>query len=348
MGRMQCRRWAVSAVLISCMSAAAQPAGPAPAAPPAPAGLAARVNGQPIPESAVQRPLERVPDEKRGAARKEVLDYLIGNVLIDQYVLQLAQFAVAPKEVDAKEDEVKAELKKLNKDFGKMLEEKKLTEAELRQEIAADLRWTKYCSAEATDDKLKQLFDAETVLFDGTMVRARHILLTPAMTDPKAVETASGQVRGIKKEIETVVEKGMADCKEAQPLAREEKRRQLLDDAFAAAAKKYSQCPSKAQGGDVDYFQRSGRMVEPFAKAAFALKPFEMSEPVQTQFGVHLILVTDRKKGLDVKFEEIKEDVKEEFCDRLREQLVAKLRPQAKIEITPAPPATPLPAPMPK
>ncbi len=86
------------------------------------------------------------------------------------------------------------------------------------------------------------------------------------------------------------------------------------------------------------YFQRSGKMVEPFSKAAFALKPFEMSDVVQTPFGVHLILVTDHKAGfVDVKYEDIKDDVKDEFCDRLRDQVVAKVKPTAKIEILPAP-----------
>ena len=78
-------------------------------------------------------------------------------------------------------------------------------------------------------------------------------------------------------------------------------------------------------------------MVEPFSKAAFALKKFEMSDVVQTQFGVHLILVTDRKPGLDVEFEKIKDDVKDEFCDRLRDEVVARVKPHARIEITPAP-----------
>ena len=98
----------------------------------------------------------------------------------------------------------------------------------------------------------------------------------------------------------------------------------------------------------MDYFQRSGKMVEPFAKAAFALKPFQMSDVVQTQFGVHLILLTDRKPGLDVKYADVKGDVKDEFCDQLRDQVVAKLKPRANIVIMPAPKTSALPAPMPK
>jgi peptidyl-prolyl cis-trans isomerase C len=78
-------------------------------------------------------------------------------------------------------------------------------------------------------------------------------------------------------------------------------------------------------------------MVEAFAKAAFALQPYQMSDMVQTQFGYHLILVTDRKPGTDVKFEDAKEMVRELYCERLREAIVAKYRPSAKITVAPAP-----------
>jgi peptidyl-prolyl cis-trans isomerase C len=333
-----------------CASALAQrPAAPSVPSAPVAAGVAARVNGQPVPESAVQRALVRVPPAKRDEARKQIVDFLVENVLIDQYVLQLPQYAVDKKEIDAKEDEVRAELKKQNKEFSKMLEEMKLTEAELREQIAADLRWTKFCTDFAKEDRLKKLFESEKELFDGTMVRARHILLTPPMNDPKAIAEAADQLRTIKKEIEAKVDEGLAKLPAGMDaLSREKERRALLDNAFAAAAKEKSKCPSKVQGGDVDYFQRSGKMVEPFAKAAFALKPFQMSEVVQTQFGVHLILLTDRKPGLDVKFADIKEDVKDEFCDRLREQVVAKLKPRANIVIMPAPKSSEAAAPMPK
>ncbi len=329
MRRMQRPGWAVAAHLLSCLPSAAQ----APAAD----GVAARVNGQPIPETAVQRALVRVPPDKWEQGRKEVVNHLIDTALVDQYVLQLPQFTATKEEVDKKLEVVRAELAPQKKDFNAWLGEMKLTEAELRQEIAADLRWNKYCDAEATDARLQQLFDSDKDLFNGAMVRARHILLTPDMSDPKAVETATARLRAIKKEIEDKVEKGMADCKDAD-VVRERKRQQLLDDAFAEAAKSYSQCPSKAQGGDVDYFQRSGRMFEPFSKAAFALSKFQMSDVVQTQVGVHLILVIDRKDGIaDLKYDDVKDDVKDELCDRLRDAIVAKARPTAKIEITAAP-----------
>ena len=62
---------------------------------------------------------------------------------------------------------------------------------------------------------------------------------------------------------------------------------------FAAAAAEVSLCPSGASGGDLGYFGK-GMMVKPFEDAAFALNVGELSKPVQTQFGWHLIVVTDK------------------------------------------------------
>lgn len=63
---------------------------------------------------------------------------------------------------------------------------------------------------------------------------------------------------------------------------------------FAAVAAEYSNCPSGAAGGDLGFFGK-GMMVKPFEDAAFELEVGEISKPVQTQFGWHLIVVTDKK-----------------------------------------------------
>jgi parvulin-like peptidyl-prolyl isomerase len=66
----------------------------------------------------------------------------------------------------------------------------------------------------------------------------------------------------------------------------------LLNGAdFATVASQASKCPSGKQGGNLGPFGR-GQMVKPFEDAAFALEPGSLSEPVQTQFGYHLILRT--------------------------------------------------------
>ena len=69
--------------------------------------------------------------------------------------------------------------------------------------------------------------------------------------------------------------------------------------SFEEAAQKYSKCPSAAQGGNLGSFTR-GRMVPEFEKAAFELEVGEISEPVKTQFGYHLIQL-DEKSSQDVK-----------------------------------------------
>ncbi|MEG1432655.1 MULTISPECIES: peptidylprolyl isomerase [Eubacterium] len=78
---------------------------------------------------------------------------------------------------------------------------------------------------------------------------------------------------------------------------------------FEEAAKEYSICPSKEVGGDLSYFSR-GKMVPGFETAAFALKVGEMSEePVQTEFGWHIIKVTDEKTGETIPFDAVKESL---------------------------------------
>ena len=79
----------------------------------------------------------------------------------------------------------------------------------------------------------------------------------------------------------------------------EEEAKKLLEEIkngadFAKLASEHSMCPSGRDGGDLRFFGR-GMMVKPFEDAAFSLEVGELSQPVQTQFGWHLIEVTDKK-----------------------------------------------------
>jgi peptidyl-prolyl cis-trans isomerase C len=295
-------------------------------------GVAATVNGQEIPEVAVQRGLLRVPPDKRAEARAEITTFLIDNLLIDQYLLQ-QKIQVDPKEVEAKMKEVQEEVKKRGSTMDKMMKDLMLTPEELKAQIANQLRWDKFAINQATEQRVHQFFDLKRDLFSGTMVRARHILLSPPQGDAKASADARAKLLAMKKQVDSAVTQGLA--KLPPQTSKEDIEKvggKLKEDAFAELAQKESACPSKSNGGFLDWFPYSS-MVEPFARAAFSLQPYQMSDVVTTQFGQHLILVTDRKEGKEPKFEDVKDEVKEVYCDQMREALCSQLRPNAKIVI---------------
>ena len=327
---------------------ATPPAGAAPAAPVVPAvtpttkpdarptGNAATVNGQAIPEVAVYRALRQFPPAHQEMARKEIMAHLIENALIDQY-LNALKIAVEEKDVEKLIGDLKKELADAKKDYVKELDAMMLTEAEFRTEVVAQMKWEKFVQQQGTDAALKQLFESSPDVFDGTMVRARHILLTPGTDEAKQKEAAQ-LLRGIKQVVEQEAAKAVAALPPtADALQKEQAKANRTDELFAAYAKEKSVCPSKKDGGDLNFFPRAGAMVEPFAKAAFALKPYEMSNVVATEFGYHLILVTARRQGAPKKFEDVKEDVRMLYAMRVREAVVTQMKPKAQITITPAP-----------
>ena len=79
--------------------------------------------------------------------------------------------------------------------------------------------------------------------------------------------------------------------------------------SFEDAAKKYSTCPSKEQGGDLGFFSKA-EMVKEFAEAAFAMKVGDVTaEPVKTEYGLHLIKLTDRKEASVKPLDEVKDEI---------------------------------------
>jgi parvulin-like peptidyl-prolyl isomerase len=301
--------------------------------PPPPANVvAAMVNGQKIPELAVFRGLLREDPKKWTTVRKDVLNYLIDNLLVDQYLTQL-KIAVEPKEVEERVSQIAAEAKKSGMEFSVLLKRLFLTEDDLRRELTGALRWDKFVIQQGTDKVLREMFDKNKNMFDGSQMQARHILI--AATAATATE-AQQKLAAIRKQIDAEVSGELVKLPpNTDNLAREKERMKALDKAFAAAAMRDSSCPSKAQGGDLGWFPRAGVMVEPFARAAFALKPYQMSDPVTTEFGYHLILATDAKQGKEVKFEDVRPFVQEVYGERLREAIVASYKPRSKIEIQP-------------
>ncbi len=101
---------------------------------------------------------------------------------------------------------------------------------------------------------------------------------------------------------------------------------------FAEAAKEHSTGPSGPNGGDLGYFGAEA-MVKPFADAAFAMQAGEISsQPVQTEFGWHLIKVEDRRESPPPAFEEMRDQISQQLTQSAATEILDGLRGAATIE----------------
>jgi len=101
---------------------------------------------------------------------------------------------------------------------------------------------------------------------------------------------------------------------------------------FVTLAKEVSTGPSGKDGGDLGYFS-PGRMVTEFDKAVFKLKKGEVSAPVKTQFGWHVIKAEDRRTPSTPKFEEIEQQIANQLMNRAQNDIYAELRETAKVRL---------------
>ena len=107
---------------------------------------------------------------------------------------------------------------------------------------------------------------------------------------------------------------------------------------FAAVAKERSKDPGAAAGGDLGYFSKE-QMVPEFAEVAFKMYAGQLSNPVKTQFGWHIIKVEDRRTRKAPEFEKVRDQIESYMMRKAQTEFVAKLRESAKIERLEKPPA---------
>jgi parvulin-like peptidyl-prolyl isomerase len=279
--------------------------------------VAATVNGEKILIGDVkkildQRPISVTPtEEQKKQLRKAALDVLVEDVLMRQYltknVPQVSQ-ADFNKEIQKLTDA----LKKESKTIDVFLKENGQTEEQLRRDIVAKLQWGTLLQRFCPDDKAKAYYDANKLFFDKVFVRASHVLVK---LDAKATKEQRDQA--------------------AQKLR--VFRQEILQGKvkFEDVAKKYSDCPSKEKGGDIGQFPYKFVVVPEFARIAFSMKKGELSDVVTTEYGLHLILVTDRTAGEASTFEGLKETVREVWAqeDDLYARTLAEQRTAGSVKV---------------
>lgn len=310
-----------SAALLAGTATAAHAQGaaapPAPTTATAPVRPAAVVNGEAVTRAELDAAIKQVGrdpillgEDQRRAQQKAVLDILVDNLLLQQFLAKYAP-PVSVADVNARVADFTARLQKANKTFPDYLKETDQTEGTFRGDLAQSMRWENYAKAKVTDADLERYYQENKDFFDGVLVRVSHIeMRLPA----NATDADRAKARQQLTELRGALAAGTID--------------------FAETAKKISQSPTAADGGDMGYVPRKFMVDEAFARAAFSTPVNGVSEVVQSSYGLHLIKVTDRKAGVPSDFAKIKDDVRQVCTEEMRMKLLEDLRKSAKIEIT--------------
>lgn len=317
------RNGLLAALALGLLAAGAQAQTAAKPAAAAPADLnqaLATVNGEPITKGDILDFVARyqVPlgDPER---HKEIyvtcIDTLVNMKLVSQFIAR-QRIPIENERVDADVKSLQEELKKDGQDLASALLQNGKSMDDLRKELANRQRWIKYVQAKATDAELKKYVDQHKDVFNGVRVRASHILLG---VKPNATPAEKEQLRKRLLQIKSDIAAGKI--------------------TFAEAANKFSEDDGRAKGdgGDIGFFERRSGIIEEFADAAFKLKKGQISDPVETVVGYHLILVTDRTEGTTFEFDAKKKLVYDMYSMDLQKNLIDTEHAKAKIEVKPMP-----------
>jgi parvulin-like peptidyl-prolyl isomerase len=250
-----------------------------------------------------------LPEAQRKQRQMEALSMLIDNALMRQF-LEKETKPVGDEEVSRRVEEMSAGLKKQNKSLEEFCQETGQTLAQLKAALADYLRWNAYVQAHVSDQDVEKFYKENKDFFDATTVRVSHIV--------KRLPAGASEAEKAKAR-ETLTQL----------------RQKLVDDPkadFAELAKQHSEDPQAKTGGDLGWIPRMW-FDEAFAKAAFALPVGQVSEVVQTDFGLHLIKVAERKQGRVSNLAKEKDAVREACAEDLRQQILSKLRKDSKLTI---------------
>jgi peptidyl-prolyl cis-trans isomerase C len=309
---------------------AAQPGTPA-AAPtppkPVPAQLPevlAKVNGQDVKKSDFDMLLKDleigqgpIPADRRDEVLRSTLDRLITYTVLSQEA-KSRKVTCTDAEIDERLGQMQKQFPN-EEAFKKALAERSMTLDRLRNDTRDNLVISKMMEAEvsttpgASDADAKEFYEKNPDKFkQNEQVRASHILIR---VDEKADAAAKQKARA---QVDALLKRAKAG------------------DDFAKLAKENSADGSAAQGGDLGLFGR-GQMVPAFDEAAFSLKPGQISEVVTTQFGYHIIKVTERKDASTVPLDQVSERIKQFLSGQKKQQkadeFITALKQKSRIEV---------------
>ncbi|HET6615800.1 MAG TPA: peptidylprolyl isomerase [Dehalococcoidia bacterium] len=306
-------------------ASSAQPAAPPKPVPAQLPDVVARVNGEDVKKAEFERMIhtiearagQPVPAERRDEILRGALDQLIVYKLLAQEG-KARGINITDADVDGKVAELRKQFPTEDA-FNKALQERSMTLEGLRSDARNDLCVSKLMDAEVastpgpSDAEAQDFYAKNPDKFkQEEEVRASHILIR---VDEKADAAAKKKA---KDEIESVLKQARAGAD------------------FAKLAQEHSQDGSAAQGGDLSYFTKE-QMVPAFSNVAFGLKVGQISDVVTTQFGYHIIKVTDHKPARVVPYQEASAKIKEFLAEQKKQQhadaFIDGLKKKSRIEV---------------
>jgi len=279
--------------------------------------VAVMVNGTVITEGQIEAILNprmeqmagRIPENVTSQYRQEIRKRIIEQLVIEELLAQKEkQNNITVSETELTErvnkqvaeqnltlDEFKSLLKAYGTNFSdyqrnilKRLMFEKLVEAEFAQKLA-----------KPTDEQARAYYDENIQQFgEPEKIHAKHILIKPE--DGNDPNQAKAQAKAKAQKLLQQIEAGAS---------------------FEELAKQYSACPSGKDGGDLGV-QPKGTFVPEFEKAAYALKPGQTSDIIQTSFGYHIIKLIEHTDANTASFDQAKEQILQLLTDKQKEQIV--------------------------
>jgi peptidyl-prolyl cis-trans isomerase C len=298
-------------------------------------GIAVTVNGRDITENQLEAEIQKIApqmqpgylEKNRDKVREQALDRLIIWKLLEEEIKE-AKIVATEEEVIEQIKEVAAQQKLSLDEFKAMLQARGMNFDEWKQQKKFEMRiqFQKLVEAKmgdqikVTETDANNFYSANIQRFQmPEQVKASHILIQPDTTDPNT-DPNEAKAKALAK---------------AQDLLK-----QIKEGAdFAELAKATGGYPSAPRGGDLGFRPRGGGWDAVFEKAAFGLKIGQTSDVVKTQFGYHIIMVTDRKEADVTTFEQVKDNIIKMLKQQKQMPLITKyvesLKAQAKIVYPP-------------
>jgi len=229
------------------------------------------VNGKTVYRHEVDRAVAKARGKKKFTPAQtetlaaHALKQLVSRQLILSY-LQEFKLGATESDIRLHRERVRQQLKQQEITLEEFLKRSRLTAEEFDAALKWELSWSRYLERTMTDANLERYFRQHHREFDGTEIDVAHILW-PAPAEP--------------------TEKFWKDATAKAALVRLQLASGEVD--FATAAKTHSGAPTAKDGGGIGFIGRRKPMPESFTKAAFQLDVGQVSSPVRTKFGVHLI-----------------------------------------------------------